>query len=530
MKSTPSSAVSLISRLIPLSLVIGLFLLATTGCGTGPSESSVPKLSGNTSVNLVLSSAADDQLNRFDIELKTLTLTSQSGKTVNLLSAEQGLEFIHVNGTVEPLLTISIPQDIYTAASATVGTAEFTCLTITPTGSLDTSIFGYGQTPDANVTVNFPSPTTITGKNMTLALEMLVSQSAALSSCYDPHGSYTYSITPTFSLAPLSLAAQPTTSRNGKVSSLDGEVISIDAANNNFQLSPGQDFYLPTSAISIKSNSATVYQGVSGLSQLSVGSLIELDGAIQADGSTIATRIAALDADTAILSMQTGPVIQTNSAVPVVFAFGRRQQGHLYDIKQAAIWMPFDYGSTLFQISGQFTNLQNLPFVPSFNGTNMVDGQNVYVTTHAPAVTINPYPSGTTITLVPQTIHGTVNGSSQSGAFTVYTISLAADDLFPALAVQPGQPIRLNNPSQVEVYVDSNTQKVNKTPLVPGSTLRFYGLVFNDNGTLQMDCGEVSDGAVSASSAGKHQESGRGQTLGSKGAGQKEITTIIQSH
>jgi len=31
---------------------------------------------------------------------------------------------------------------------------------------------------------------------------------------------------------------------------------------------------------------------------------------------------------------------------------------------------------------------------------------------------------------------------------------------------------------------------------VPGSVLRFYGLVFNDNGTLRMDCAQVNDGVT----------------------------------
>ena len=83
-----------------------------------------PKLSGNTSVTAVLSSTANDQLSEFDMVLQSITMTSQSGNTVNLLPAAQGFEFIHVNGQVEPLTTVSIPQDIYTSATATIGYAQ----------------------------------------------------------------------------------------------------------------------------------------------------------------------------------------------------------------------------------------------------------------------------------------------------------------------------------------------------------------------------------------------------------------------
>ena len=101
-----------------------------------------------------------------------------------------------------------------------------------------------------------------------------------------------------------------------------------------------------------------------------------------------------------------------------------------------------------------------------------------------------------TITLVPQTINGTVMSSQQSGSFVDYSVVLASYDLFPTLAVQQGQTTLLNNPSQVEVYIDNSTQQLNTQALAPGNTLHFYGLVFNDNGTLRMDCTQVNDGAA----------------------------------
>ena len=154
----------------------------------------------------------------------------------------------------------------------------------------------------------------------------------------------------------------------------------------------------------------------------------------------------------------------------------------------------FDFSNAAFQISGQLANLQNLPFVPSFNAANMVAGQNVDIASADFSMVGPNYTPANTVTLVPQTINGTVVASQQSGSFVDYTVSLASYDLFPTLAVQQGQTTLLNNPSQIEIYVDSNTQKLNTQALAPGSTQRFYGLVFNDNGTLRMDCAQVNDG------------------------------------
>jgi len=526
MKYLVSPSRSVVSTTFFLTILIGLATLATTGCGTSSTSPQEPVFSGNTSLHFVLSSAADDRFNRFDLDLQSLTLTDQAGKKVYLISADQGLEFIHVNSAIEPWLNVDIPQQIYTEASATVGTAEFSCVTRTPTGGIDVSTFAYGQTPNEDVTVNLPSPLTITGKNMALVLELQVSKSADLSSCYNQDNQYTYSISPTFDLMPLNLASSPSNSSNGKVSALDGEVTSIDTAANSFQIALPQDFYFDPISVQIKTDSNTIYQGVGSISDLSVGSLLDLDGKLQADGSLIATRIAVPDTDTSNLSMQTGPIIQNNGSEPLLLAFGRRQQGYFYDTQRAGIWTPFDYGSSLFQISGQFPNLQDLPFVASFNATNIVDGQNVYVTTHSQTVTSHPYPQAASITLFPQTITGSVVASSQIGTFTEYTVTLAPDALFPTLAVQSGQPTRLDNPDIVNVYVDANTQKLNTSSLVPGNTLRFYGLVFNDNGTLRMDCAEVRDGVASSSS--NNLKPGYAQTTGGR-TGSNAVTTTVRS-
>jgi hypothetical protein len=97
---------------------------------------------------------------------------------------------------------------------------------------------------------------------------------------------------------------------------------------------------------------------------------------------------------------------------------------------------------------------------------------------------------------MPQTINGTVFGASSSGAFQVYSVSLASYDLPTILVTQSGQSYTLNNPSTVEVYIDSNTELLNKQPLAVGGLFRFNGLLFNDAGTMRMDCAEVNDGVA----------------------------------
>src|ERR1700690_3659185 len=93
--------------------VVALSAGAVAGCGSGGSPAGTVPLSGNTSVTLVVSSTANDQLVQFSLVLTSLTLTNQSGTAVNVLTTANGAEFMHVNGSAEPLITVSLPQGVY---------------------------------------------------------------------------------------------------------------------------------------------------------------------------------------------------------------------------------------------------------------------------------------------------------------------------------------------------------------------------------------------------------------------------------
>jgi hypothetical protein len=478
------------SFLITLTLLFGIGI--TTGCGSSGTTPTSPKLSGNTSVTVLLASTGNDQVTRFAVELQTVTLTSQSGKTVSLLSSQQPSEFMHMNAGIEPLTTVNVPQDIYTSATATLGQAVYVCIAQDPATSglyiANYSIVNQGPA------INLPAPITITGSNMTLLLDMQVSNSAPFPACYSNPPFTGFSMTPTFNLTPFALSASPTNSGNGKISGLPAEVASVGTAGSNLTLTiAGGPFGKRT--LSANSNGATVFQGVSGASALSPGMFLNVDGAIQSDGSLLAARIAL--EDSSAINDSSGPLMFVANIVPLLESYGRTELGSLINDNGYSVYddLPqFDFSNAAFNISGQLTNLQNLPFVPSFNAANMVAGQNVDITSQNFALSGGTYTVANTITLVPQTINGTVVASQPIGNFTDYTVSLASYDLFPTLAVQQGQTTLLNNPSQVEVYIDSNTQQLNTQALAPGSTLRFYGLVFNDNGTLRMDCSQVNDG------------------------------------
>jgi len=517
-----------------ISTLILTFAAFATGCGSSSmSKSSAPVLSGNTLVTVVLTSTANDQIPQFDVGFQNISLTTQSGSTVSLLSSpnQAGAEFIHLNGIAEPLATNTIPQGIYTSASITLFGAEFVCIALGPVDgeeSLNTDWYSILST--APVTVTVPTPITVTGKSMALSLNLEVAQSATLGDCVNVDGFSGFSLSPSFSLNPLDLSSMPTSAANGKVTGTDGQISAIGMNGTSFTLTVS-DLKGPRS-VSVNADGNTVYQGLSGFSALAMGTFVNMDGAIQTDGSLLATRIAV--EDPFANDIVRGPVIQVANSVSSLFLHAREQQGK--DLPgYVSGFGPFTFGSAAFQISGQFTNLKSLPFVPSFTASNIVPGQEVYISAASIPNSGGVYPVASTLTLMPQTINGTVLGSTQAGNFTDYTVTLASYDLFPMLAEQPGQTTVESNPSEVEVYVDSHTELLNSQALAVGGTLRFYGLVFNDNGTLRMDCAQVTDGVAflpppSSSSSQTQREVVRGIEPSRGGLLHETVSTVIRQH
>src|SRR5262249_39818489 len=128
-----------------------------------------------------------------------------------------------------------------------------------------------------NTTVSLPSPIAVTGPVTALSLNLQVPQSFTLAGTGT---SATYTITPVFTLAPLALAAKPTNSNNGKIAGLAARVSAVNTTASAFTVQTGDNI-----SFDIHSLNDTAYQGISGFSALTVGTLVDLDFAIQQDGS-----------------------------------------------------------------------------------------------------------------------------------------------------------------------------------------------------------------------------------------------------
>jgi hypothetical protein len=320
---------------------------------------------------------------------------------------------------------------------------------------------------------------------------MLVQQSAILSNC---SGGASYAITPTFTLSSFDIANAAPGSASNTALSLEGVVTAVSGTSSNFEVQRPEYMYQPaTTNLKVSIDDHTALQGVDDFASLAIGMFVEFDGAIQADGSVHATRVAV--ADPTAVDARSGFIISVfDRDTPIVVMQPIEALGRDGVVNTET----YDFSSTTFHISGQLSNVQQLPFPATFNASNMVPGQNIYLSSPAFDTCCGQlyYAPATTMTLMPQTINGTVFGSSVSGNFTIYAVELSDYDLFATLAVQPAQATLITQPDQVQVYVDNGTRMLNSDPVAPGSTFRFYGLVFNDQGSLRMDCAQINDGVL----------------------------------
>lgn len=304
-----------VSKVVPQFPVIVFLLACLAGCGgsgNGMQPNPNPKPGAMTTVNVLLTSTANDQLADFHIEITGLTLTNKAWQSVTVLNDPNaandvlvGFEFMHLNGAFAPLISATIPQDTYSSATVTVARCQFANVSVAPAGGVLTAYFAQGLCSQGNglTTVTLPLPIIISGTSVVLSLDLQVSQSYTLTTTQGVNGpTQTYTISPAFTLSPLKISAQPA---SGFVTGLDLRFASLSAAGNSFVATTPNG-----SSLTLAANAATIFQGVPALSSITVGTLIDLDAAVQADGSLLATRIEVKDP--AALAEFAGPWTFTN--------------------------------------------------------------------------------------------------------------------------------------------------------------------------------------------------------------------------
>ena len=335
----------------------------------------------------------------------------------------------------------------------------------------------------AAVSLTLASPLVVGDSAMGLLLNLDIPRSTTFvpflagSSNLTPNGGQT-TFNPVYTISTVALAAQPTTLEDGLVEDVHGQVTASAAGALTMTSDSG-------AVLAFNTPASTVFAGPGGTAAPAVGSFVDVDAALQQDGSMLATRIQTEGAG--LQYNLVGQVLQYTEQTYLQNT-GREQQGPnlpngtgFYSENVQLATPP------QFQIAWpNGVAPSGLPFTPSVTASNIVPGQNV--ATPVPSLeelsNTDAIPVAPTVTLEPQTIDATVTGVTTANGDTTYQVNVFANDFLALFGPSPS----------VTVHVTSGTHTLTTSPLASGSVARFRGLLFNDAGTLRLVATEILDG------------------------------------
>lgn len=428
---------------VGIILLFALLLLAL-GCGTGSKV--IPAVASNATIST--GDATNDQILKFELNVSAITLTGAGGTatTGNLLSGPEEVEFVHEAGTMEPLTLATIPPGTYSGATLSVSNPEVVVINAgTPTKIPSTL-------SSSTVTVTFASNLTVGSTPLFLNFDLDLVNSVTLNGA--PPTSAT--VSPKFNVTSATVPASEGDEdvENGEIEDAQGTITNITAPNFTIRTSQ--------SSITFATNSSTQFvDGVSSLSQLKVGEIVEVDGVTQPDGTKLATKVE-LEEDLngeeieGVVSAVTG-----SPATQITIS----QQDDTSGSANAPVTADVSIGATT-----QFVvrpDKLSLGSAPAFDASHIGKGQAVEVDTSNAAVT--PVLADK-IRLREEALIGTVSNATSSG----FTLTITATSVFGSLSGQTAVPVTI---------VSGTQQRV--TP-ANGGTVRVRGLIFfNPAGTPQ---------------------------------------------
>ncbi len=441
--------------------------LTLAGCSSGTSamnSGGTALTAAATKTQTLITDSPKDEVIALGLTINSIRLFNAAGNYADVLTTPMTVEASHLDAVQEPLnANLSIPQGTYTSASITV--ANPTVTYVDP--STHAVVQATTTLASSTDTVTFTTPITVSSTSSPIVFDLLVGQSVALSGT-------AATITPTFDVRQTTLSASPSNWENGHQRGLYGAVVSVSGTTLTISTSTGTQVVFTT-------DTSTLLQGFTALAQLTSGQVVEVEYAQQTNGSLLAKRIE-LQSGMALNEIM-GLVTATTGSPVTSFTQTARQwlgsstasttAGASYTVSVPA--------SATFAISSQFGTLPPLPFTPTFSAGTLFAGQNVAVQASTLSGTAA---TAQTVTLLPQTIGGTVTAIGTSGSLTVYTITLTSGSAVAALT----------GATSMQVYTASTIQLMNSTTIAVGSTVRLNGLLFKNAGGLMMIAGDCSDG------------------------------------
>jgi hypothetical protein len=429
-------------RISLLLLITFAVALALTGCGGG--GQTAVQMTG-TMATLQTGDALNDQIVKFELTISAITLTGANGtaNTSNLLSSPAEVEFTHEAGTFEPLSLAHIPPGTYSGATMTVSNPEIvamingtpTKLTVTLSSATVNITFSpnitVGSSPVfINFDIDLPNSVTINGTNAT--------------------------VSPTFKITTSTVAANENNEDQG-----DGEIEDVHGSVTNIT-APNFTIRTRATTITFATNSGTQFtDGISQLSDLKVGDIVEVDGMTQPDGTKLATKVEKEEGQSGeevegVISALDNPLTKI-TIVHQMDSTGTSSSPVTVDITVNS--------STVYSVRTDKLSIT----APAFDATHIGKGQRIEVD----AASNIPPLLAAKVKLREQALLGTV-AASPAPTTSGFTLNVSPTSAFGTLSGATTVPVTFANGATLRA-----------TP-TPGMNIRVRGLVFFDGTNYSM--------------------------------------------
>jgi Domain of unknown function (DUF5666) len=436
-------------RVVCLTVSGILLALMMAGCGM---NNSTQTNQGSSQVMVTMGDAPSDRVIAFALTVNTMTLTGGSNPTV--VSTPTQIEFVRNAGTFQPLVTATIPSGTYTGASITVSNPmvvaidTVTHLPVQLTATLSAT----------TVNVPFNNPLVINAAMAEADFDLDLANSVNIS------GS-TATINPVFHVSTRIVHDQD----NDDFKDVRGVVTNVSAPT--FMVASRDMDQIFT----FSTDSNTKFEGISGLSQLSAGMIVEVDAQMQSDGSLLAKRVEVdedsddgLEAEGFITAVTGSPATQ----FMLNNEFDSGPIAALLNVLGIGSGVTVNVSSgTAFSISDtDEINLGGLSV--SFDANDIGKAQRVEAGTMNQSLfqIAGLVLTADHVRLLQQSLDGTVSNLTGSTPGT-FTLTAASDSAFALLTGQ----------TTVTVQVVSGTQE--DMPVANGGSVRVRGLLFFSGST-----------------------------------------------
>ncbi|HEY2359834.1 MAG TPA: DUF5666 domain-containing protein [Candidatus Angelobacter sp.] len=433
-------------RVYLFTLLCVVFALLLTGCGGGSTNQ---VSTGAGQIVLQTGDAVNDQIAKFELNISSITLTgvSPTATTANLLAKPAEVEFSHEAGTFEPLTLANLPPGTYNGATITVTGAEVVVLNAGVPTKITSTI------SNGTVTVTFAN-ITVTSTPLFLNFDLDLAASVVLNGT--PITSAT--ITPKFNVTS---AATPPAGGEGNEDHDDGEMDDVHGSVKSIS-APSFTITTKTTDITFATDANTRFKdGLTQLSDLKVGDIVEVDGVTKSDGTKLATKVEREgnqngEEAEGLISALDNPLTKI-TIVHQVDSTGNSNPPVILDIGVNS--------STVYSVRTDKLNIT----APAFDATHIGKGQRIEADA---SNNVTPL-LATKVKLREQALIGTVAASPAPTA-SGFTITISPTSAFGTLSGATSVAVTFANGATL------------KTTPVAGTTIRARGLVFFNAGTYSM--------------------------------------------